>query len=151
MNEVPLIPVEVTVFLTIWAAVGPLVGILIGHYLLRSWQRKQWFADNRLREWRELIGTLFTSFSTISLLGNKRENLTAESVQEHYDADTIALLTINNRIYIDKEVEQEKIHARWNSLVSSFEQSKDGAELGKAFGALSKTLKRMAYEDVKNI
>jgi hypothetical protein len=56
MQEVALFPLWVTVFLTIWAPVGPLVGILVGHYLTRSWERRQWIADNQKEEYKKLLG-----------------------------------------------------------------------------------------------
>lgn len=58
MQEVPLLPLWMTLFLTIWAAVGPLVGILVGHYLTASWQRKQWIADNQKDEYRRVLAGL---------------------------------------------------------------------------------------------
>jgi hypothetical protein len=58
MQEVPLLPLWVTVFIAIWAVVWPLVGILLGHYLTRSWQRRQWIADNQKEEYRRLLVAL---------------------------------------------------------------------------------------------
>jgi hypothetical protein len=58
MHEIPLFPWWVTLVLTIWASVGPLVGILIGHYLGKSWQRRQWIADNQKEEYRRLLRAL---------------------------------------------------------------------------------------------
>lgn len=58
MQEVQLMPLWVTVFITIWAAVGPLAGILIGHRLTRSWQRTQRIADNQKEEYRKLLEAL---------------------------------------------------------------------------------------------
>jgi len=57
-----------TVILAIWAAVGPLVGIYVGHHLLRSQQRRQWLADNRIQEWREVMTTLHKSRTLRELL-----------------------------------------------------------------------------------
>lgn len=47
-----------TLILAIWAAVGPLVGIAIGHYLVRSWERKRWLADNRKEEYRRVLAAV---------------------------------------------------------------------------------------------
>jgi len=58
MSDVPLLPLWVTVFLTIWAAIGPLLGIVIGHYLTRSWQRSQWIADNQKEEYQKVVAGL---------------------------------------------------------------------------------------------
>jgi hypothetical protein len=56
MQEVPLFPLWVTVFLTIWVPIGPLMGIVVGHYLTRSWQHRQWIADNQKEEYKNLLG-----------------------------------------------------------------------------------------------
>jgi hypothetical protein len=72
MQEVALFPLWVTVFLTIWAPVGPLVGILVGHYLTRSWERRQWIADNQKEEYKKLLGgfnRLNMSISTYQVMG----------------------------------------------------------------------------------
>jgi len=54
--------------LIVWGAIGPFVGILVGHVLTRSWQQKQWMLDRRKEEWRELLTTLARSFVTICKL-----------------------------------------------------------------------------------
>ena len=41
-----------------WAAAGPLVGVLLGALLGRSWDRRKWLNDNRKEEYRELITAL---------------------------------------------------------------------------------------------
>ena len=58
MQEVPLLPWWFTLSLAVWAAIGPLAGILIGHYLTRSWQREQRIADDRKAEYRRLLAAL---------------------------------------------------------------------------------------------
>jgi hypothetical protein len=57
-----------TLALVLWGVIAPLVGILVGHYLSRSWQRKQWIQDRRKEEWRELLTILTRSFVTICKL-----------------------------------------------------------------------------------
>lgn len=42
----------------IWAAIGPLVGVIIGAWLASRWQRRQWIADNKAREYREILDAL---------------------------------------------------------------------------------------------
>ncbi len=37
-----------------WGVVGPLVGVVIGAWLARSWQRKHWLLESKKAEFREL-------------------------------------------------------------------------------------------------
>ena len=66
MQEVPLFPLWVTVFLAIWSVVGPIVGLLAGHFLSASSERKRWIADNEKEEYRKLLAT-FTNVNIAML------------------------------------------------------------------------------------
>jgi hypothetical protein len=37
-----------------WGVVGPLVGVVIGVWLARSWQHKRWLLESKKAEYREL-------------------------------------------------------------------------------------------------
>jgi hypothetical protein len=58
MTEIPLFPWWATLILALWAAIGPLAGIVIGHTLVRSWERRRWLADNQKEEYRKVLGGL---------------------------------------------------------------------------------------------
>jgi hypothetical protein len=40
-----------------WAAVGPLIGVLVGAYLTGR-QKRDWLADNKKEEYRELLSAM---------------------------------------------------------------------------------------------
>jgi hypothetical protein len=61
--------ISFTTLITAWGCVGPLVGILIGHHLLQSRERKKWLAENNVEEWRELMSRLTASYATIARIG----------------------------------------------------------------------------------
>lgn len=42
----------------IWAAIGPLVGVVIGAWLAAHWQRKKWILDNKEAEYRGIFDAL---------------------------------------------------------------------------------------------
>ena len=42
----------------VWGAIGPLVGVLVGAYATRRWQRTQWLLDGKKTEYRELLSVL---------------------------------------------------------------------------------------------
>lgn len=105
MSEVPLMPLWVTIFLTLWAAVGPLVGILIGHYLVRSWQRRQWLADNQKEEYRRVLAGLNRlNMALIEL--HCYGNVDAQEIKQAMEESTIAL---NTSLFITDFLEESKV------------------------------------------
>ncbi|MGB8064678.1 MAG: hypothetical protein WCF26_22520 [Candidatus Sulfotelmatobacter sp.] len=46
------------VIINVWALLGPLLGIFVGAYLARRWQRQQWIADNKKQEFKDLLGAM---------------------------------------------------------------------------------------------
>jgi len=48
---------------------GTLCGVLIGHFLTRSWQRKQWLQDRRKEEFRELMTYLLKALRSMAMFG----------------------------------------------------------------------------------
>ena len=42
----------------IWAAIGPLIGVIVRGLLTAWWQRRQWILDNKAREYREALDAL---------------------------------------------------------------------------------------------
>src|SRR5713226_10620517 len=42
----------------VWAAVGPLVGVIIGAWLSARWQRTKWILDNKTTEYRGILDAL---------------------------------------------------------------------------------------------
>jgi len=103
MSEVPLMPLWVTIFLTLWAAVGPLVGILIGHYLVRSWQRRQWLADNQKEEYRKVLAGL----NRLHMLLTKQS--CGKNVQELELAMEEISIALNTSLFITDFLEKTKV------------------------------------------
>jgi hypothetical protein len=56
---------RVTLYLALWGAIGPLVGIIAGHFLTRSSQHIQRVRDNRKQEYRELLTALTAAYMHI--------------------------------------------------------------------------------------
>jgi hypothetical protein len=46
-----------------WAAVGPLIGVLVGAYLTGRRQKRDWLADNKKEEYRELLSAMTKALS----------------------------------------------------------------------------------------
>jgi hypothetical protein len=78
MSEIPFFPWWVTLILAIWAAIGPLAGIGIGHYLVRSWERRRWLVENRAEEYRKVLGGL----SRLNMMLSDRHFLGGDNLNE---------------------------------------------------------------------
>jgi hypothetical protein len=52
----------ITLYLALWAAIGPLVGIAFGNYLTRSSQHTQWLRDRRLEEYKLVLAAVNEMF-----------------------------------------------------------------------------------------
>jgi hypothetical protein len=144
-----------TVILAIWAAVGPLVGIYVGHHLLRSQQRRQWLADNRIQEWREVITTLNKSLILITQFDAGRDLSTVEekkaAMPAVLDARAGALSVLNNRIFIAKEVRHHKMFDKWKKAVSEFDGDHDAGKFGTTLGELTHLIGQEAKADINKL
>src|SRR4249920_2709756 len=119
MHEEPLFPLWLTLFFTIWAAAGPLVGILIGHYLTRSWQRTQWIADNQKEEYRRLL----TALHRLNLLIADGKPLMGQDVNQAVDEVTEA---VNTSLFIYDFLEESKLMGKLITSIKSM--PKEGRE-----------------------
>ena len=144
-----------TIILAIWAAVGPLVGIYVGHHLLRSQHRRQWLADNRIQEWREVITTLNKSLVLITQFDAVRDLSTIEekvaAMPAVLDARALALSVLSNRIFIAKEVRHHKMFDKWKKAVEEFDGHHDAEKFGTLFGELTHLLGQEAKADINKL
>lgn len=112
-----------TVFLQVWAVLGPLIGVSLGAYLTRSWQRTQWTLEGTKTEYRELLSTLSRSVRAILynspiLYGGGLSVTTGEQEKLVMQADTDARNVIEDRIFIHSTVQRENILERWQLLAA---------------------------------
>ena len=145
----------VTIILAVWAAVGPLVGIYMGHRLLRFQQRRQWLADNRIQEWREVITTLTKSLVLITQFDAARNLSTVEekkaAMPAVLDARAVALSVLNNRLFIGKEVRHHQMFDRWKKAVDEFETDHDPGKFGTMLGELTNLIGEEAKADINKL
>lgn len=118
-----------------WSVLGPLLGVLIGAWLGRSWDSKKWERDNRKEECRELIKSITHAAALELNIGS------GTSQQEAYDAYLESLKTIHDRIFIAEDLEREKIMDSWAYAVGDFGSEKiDRGEFSERLEALRKTI-----------
>ena len=121
-----------TIVLGVWAAVGPLVGVRYGNELSQRSTRRQWLADERTKEWRELLGTLTTSMTTI--IQCRQGERTLEMMKEDLRASVAAGEALSNRLFIAKEVRRRQLLDSWREAVAAFEKDGDPEAFGAKFG-----------------
>jgi hypothetical protein len=126
---------RLTIALGIWAAVGPIVGILLGHFLTRSWQRKQWLRDKRNEEWHELLTALAESLR-VSLKIYPARTLSGEEERTIVEAQSNSFRVIRDRIFIAPDVQALNIENRWSAAVQYHSQTMDTKKLGNAYKEL---------------
>jgi hypothetical protein len=106
-----------------WSGIGPLVGVCVGAWLSRSWQRKQWELESKKAEYRELISCLSQSAHFIL---NNSPHLSRGAVfnvksgeQERQSDEAIdrGHAIIADRIFIADFMEREKVGDRWLAVV----------------------------------
>jgi hypothetical protein len=118
MSEVPLTRLWVTIFLTLWASVGPLVGILIGHHLVKSWQRRQWLADNQKEEYRRVLAGL----NRVNMALSQQYcygNVDAQEIKQALEELTIAL---NTTLFIREFLEESKVAGNVLAAIRKLDQ-----------------------------
>lgn len=113
---------HIAFFFAIWAAVGPLAGIVIGHLLTRSWQRKQWLLDCRKEEFKELASVLSAEVLAHINWRAARRLRSSDAVPRANEARRAQLATlqvISDRVYIARDIAELKIHDRFNAIRTS--------------------------------
>src|SRR5271167_4168174 len=113
MSEVPQFPWWLTLSFAAWAAIGPLVGLLVGHLLTRSWQRQQWLMDNKKQEYRELMSALTKNYGILAQYKAPMVALDGMTQRRIAEAEGEALQILRDRIFIRKEVEDANVQALW--------------------------------------
>ncbi len=134
---------KLTIALGIWAAVGPIVGILLGHFLSRSWQREQWLRDKRNEEWHELLTALAESLR-VSLKIYPARELSGEEERTIVEAHSNSFRVIRDRIFIAPDVQALNIENRWSAAVQYHSQTMDAKKLGNAYKELRDEIVRTA-------
>lgn len=141
------------------AIVSILLGVLIGfagnffiQWQLKSWQREQWVLDSRKAEWRELIGTLCQSARCMSdnwynaAFDVEPDSQGMAHMQHLWSgADSEAVKTIQDRIFIADRMQKEQILERWQKLASDADMSR----FEKGWNELHVALVKAAQDDLK--
>ncbi len=131
----------------VWATLGPLVGVLVGAYLARSWDQRRWFLNNRKEEYRELLATL-TAISSRYLEVRGHGGLNAINPDEQRELNAArgdGGRIILSRIFVSERIHQGEIHLKWKSL---FDEPFDPQQFAEKMRTLHEAILGAARSDL---
>jgi hypothetical protein len=132
---------HLTIFFGIWAAIGPLGGIGIGHYLTTSWQNKRWLLDRRREEFKE-VATAITRVVIEHLVHVASEGSPLpQSKQDYLDLMKAAYVVLIDRIYIEPDLDKANIGDRFLKIMDQLRES--GEDFDKPADEMTKLLKEV--------
>lgn len=116
---------QITFYLTLWAAIGPLAGIVLGNYLTRSAHHKQWLRDNRKEEFKELMSALVAPGIELLFFQTMKNTPLAQPLDLWVNARKIAIKTFSDRIYIADDLKKGNLFARYREITKGVETVED--------------------------
>ena len=92
-----------------WTVVGPLVGVLIGAWLTRSGERRQWLADQKRAEYREILSAMTSTMAEFPFLLDQRA---PNRTDEFYKRKVVIAQKLQDRIFTATELDRLEIFRR---------------------------------------
>lgn len=132
----------------VWAAIGPLAGVLIGALLASRIQRRQWLADRKREEYHKLISAITYTYKEMMLLKNK-DGL---SMEEYNRLNFNVHNAVQNCIFAsDAVILKLDVFEEWiNSVCKMKEDGFDKIEAGGKMGSLLEDIRQIALKDIKS-
>jgi hypothetical protein len=129
----------------VWASVGPLVGVLTGALLARSWDRRKWTNENRKQEYRELL-TALTSACT-ALIENAQA-VVQSSAEQIFAKDEYleSLRVLQDRIFIADEIHKMNLFDRWGTAMKDLQETRNFHKFEDAFEVMRKGIVKQAVK-----
>lgn len=148
---------HMTVFLTAWAAIGPIIGLVIGNALQSRGQHKQWRRDNVRQECRELLGqlsaTLFAFLDWVKVVRFEQHNGKASEnaivVTQQYSEAVVNLhRNLGSRLLIANEIKDAKIALRWQKeIIEAYLNDYDDEKLDVAYQNVIAEIVKIGLKD----
>jgi hypothetical protein len=126
--------------------IGAFGGVLLGHYLTRSWQREQWRLDRRREEYRELLCALSTVFTNKQRFGSGGTGDTDLNIRLE-EAHVESLRVLRDRIIIAPEIAEADILSRWYialDYADAYRGQTNWKKFADSYTELTDTLVKMA-------
>jgi hypothetical protein len=139
--------------------IAPLVGIFVGHYLSRSWQREQWFRDKRYEDYQAVLSALVAAYMAIiwadkvlysdsrGAISRSPSGITFRELGKQ-EIDVIkddSIRVLRDRIFIAEELNFGCILVEWDTIVTNYaKQTIDERVFAGCVSELNEKLVRMA-------
>jgi hypothetical protein len=138
--------------LVLWGAIAPLVGILVGHFLSRSWQREQWFRDKRYEDYQAVLSAIVAAYTAIVRvdMASTTSLFKPEMAEEVEVIKADSFRVLRDRIFIADELDLAGILVEWDTLITNYtKHASDEREFAGRFSSLNDKLVRMALNPPK--
>jgi len=119
----------------IWAAIGPLIGVLVGAWLTARWQRKRWIQDNKRAEYREVLDALQKyRWYLLNYLAVAGGSLVAEDARTHEerraafaDAEVSVSNCLADRLFIRESLARTKVREDLRKFQTSLDKNDESS------------------------
>jgi hypothetical protein len=107
-----------------WAAIGPLVGVLVGAYLAGRRQKQEWLADNKKEEYRELVASItkcLTAYVQIYAVQTVRSGDDERTIMA---GDANFAEVVRSRLFIGESVRRLDVSRRFMKIKGDFRKNR---------------------------
>jgi hypothetical protein len=133
-----------------WAALGPLVsglvGVLVGAFITGRRQRRDWLANSKKEEYRELLSALSKGYHSNLLLRTSVRD--AEEHGQLIEDTAYVTEVIQSRIFIADKIGKLKVSLHWGILVSALEKTRDTAAFRNGIATMTREIQETALKDM---
>ena len=124
---------EATLIVAGLGILGTLVGVVVGHMLSRSWQRKQWVLDNRKQEVQELLSALSETISAQMMTNLPFGSMDPADRNRIVEAQARSIRSIRTCVFLARDLDRIQLEQNWVKALGAFEEDRDTGELNTAF------------------
>jgi hypothetical protein len=111
---------DLTLFLTLWAAVGPLVGLAVGYYFHTRERRKRRRCELRRAECCELLSQLAVMYIAVSDWNNGPVEDAPNNALRYDEAIVEFHRLLGNQPLVADEIREAKFTAKWNATITKY-------------------------------
>jgi hypothetical protein len=127
--------------------IGGVTGQMLQSRFTARRERKQWIADSRKEEYRELLKTLTQTATFLMEYKGTRSGMDQEYQKRFREIYGNGLRVIADRIFIAEEIKEAKIYDRWTAALVELDKSSDIHPFDEAFDRISADIVKLALKD----